>query len=125
MFAIELPMMSRSVFASMKLAMESDSYPTASGYQKVEKPSFSTVLSKRFSPAPSKRSIGYQTPSPPNGFISNSPMFPSNQRETSSRECAASSASYHRTRGPIGSGLHIPHHSPPASHIKRTRAQKA
>ena len=66
-------MMSRLVFASMKLAMESDSYPIASGYQKVEKPSSSTLLSKCLSPAPSKRSIGYQTPSLPNGFISNSP----------------------------------------------------
>jgi hypothetical protein len=33
---MELPMMSRSVLASMKLAIERDSYPTASGYQNVE-----------------------------------------------------------------------------------------
>jgi hypothetical protein len=36
MFAMELPMISRVVLASMKLAMEMDSYPTASGYQSVE-----------------------------------------------------------------------------------------
>ena len=35
MLAIELPMISRVVFASMKLAMERDSYPSASGYQSV------------------------------------------------------------------------------------------
>jgi len=33
---MELSMMSRVVFASMKLAMARDSYPTASGYQSVE-----------------------------------------------------------------------------------------
>jgi hypothetical protein len=31
MFAMELPMIMRVVFASMKLAMERDSYPSASG----------------------------------------------------------------------------------------------
>ena len=35
-FAMELPMIMRVVFASMKLAMERDSYPSASGYQSVE-----------------------------------------------------------------------------------------
>jgi hypothetical protein len=33
---MELPMIMRVVFASMKLAMERDSYPRASGYQSVE-----------------------------------------------------------------------------------------
>jgi hypothetical protein len=33
---MELPMMRLVVFASMKLAMERDSYPTASGYQNAE-----------------------------------------------------------------------------------------
>ena len=47
-------MISRLVFASMKLAIERDSYPNASGYQNVEKPSSSTLLSKRLSPTPSK-----------------------------------------------------------------------
>jgi hypothetical protein len=36
MLAIELPMTSRVVFASMKLAMERDSYPRDSGYQRAE-----------------------------------------------------------------------------------------
>jgi hypothetical protein len=36
MFAMELPIVMRVVFASMKLAMEKDSYPSASGYQSVE-----------------------------------------------------------------------------------------
>src|SRR5580692_7220115 len=69
---MELPMMSRLVFCSMKPAIERDSYPSASGYQKVEKPSSSILLSKCLIPAPSNRSIGYQTPNLSNGLISNS-----------------------------------------------------
>ena len=73
-------------------------------------------------PAPSRRSIGYQTPSLPNDFISNSPTLDQISVKPHRGNAPASPASCFPLPVRLHLRLEIPHHSPSAYETQSGRA---